>query len=366
MHLSRISVYQILIPFKPLGSKWVGRRKPSHLDSTVVALETDTGLTGYGESCPIAAVYLPAFAGGLRAAIEEMAPALLGQDPIKVDGIYLAMDAALYGHGYAKAAVDIACWDLLGKATGQPISTLLGGRFMDAVPAYASIPINTPENMVETLKQKLSEGFGRFQVKIGDDPMEDVARAKALVDAAEPGTILMMDANRGWSRADAIRAVAGLNELDCHVEQPCMTYEEGLAVRERCMRPMILDEVIDGPRDLARAIADEALDGLVIKVTHAGGLTPARLERDMCIRNGIQMRLEDTAGTEITRAAQAHLAAATPIDLQLGSYSFLNDMPPAAEGAPELRDGHLHLNDEPGLGIAPNMDVLGDPVAVYG
>ena len=101
------------------------------------------------------------------------------------------------------------------------------------------------------------------------------------------------------------------------------------------------------------------------KVTHAGGLTPAKIERDLCLAHGIKMRLEDTAGTEITRAAQAQLAAATPLDMQLGSYSFIHDRPPTADGAPELINGMLHLNQEPGLGITPKMDVLGIPLAVY-
>ena len=85
----------------------------------------------------------------------------------------------------------------------------------------------------------------------------------------------------------------------------------------------------------------------------------------MCQTHGIKMRLEDTAGTEITRAAQTQLAAATPLSLQLGSYTFVNDRPATAEGAPEVLNGMLHLNHEPGLGIKPKMDVLGIPIAVY-
>ena len=128
---------------------------------------------------------------------------------------------------------------------------------------------------------------------------------------------------------------------------------------------MILDEVIDGPRDLARAIADDALDALVIKLTHAGGLTPARIERDLCAMRGIKVRVEDTAGTEIVRAAQAQLAAATPASLLLGSYTFLTNRASVCDGAPEVRDGMLHLNDNPGLGITPKLDELGELIAVY-
>jgi len=360
-----ISVYPVEIPFQALGSKWVGRKKPEYLDSTIVVIETATGLTGVGESCPIGAVYLPAFAAGLRAALEEMAPALLGQDATQINQVYRAMDEALFGHAYAKAAIDIACWDLLGKHCAQPVSQLLGGRYQSRIPAYASIPLGEVEEMVATLINKQDEGYTRFQIKVGDDPMVDCKRVKALVELARAGDVFMADANRGWSKADALRAVSGLNDIDCYLEQPCATYKECLSVRQRCSRPFILDEVIDSPAELARAIAEDALDALVIKVTHAGGLTPAKIERDMCLAQGIKMRLEDTAGTEVTRAAQAQLAAATPLEMQLGSYTFINDRPALAAGAPEIKNGMLHLNHEPGLGVTLDMDVLGEPLAVY-
>ena len=369
MTIKSISVYQLKIPFRPLGSLWVGRSKPSHLDSTVVILTTESGQTGIGETCPIGAVYLPAFALGVRAAIKQMAPALIGQDATQIASIARAMDDALFGHHYAKAAIDIACWDLLGKTTGLPISELMGGRYQCTVPAYASIPLNTPENMVAYAREKRAEGFRYFQVKVGDDPIEDVERITAVLADGGKDEVYMVDANRGWSKPDGLRAVAALNQgsefAHCYIEQPCATYEECRMIRSRCPQPMILDEVIDTTLDLARAIKDQAVDGLVIKVTHAGGLSRARMARDICVRHGIKMRIEDTAGTEITRAAQAQLAAATQPDLLLGSYAFLHQLPATADGAPELLDGMLHLNDEPGLGIRPNMDVLGKPVAYY-
>ena len=366
MKITRINVHQVFIPFNPLGSRWIGRKKPSHLDSTVVAIETDEGLTGHGESCPIAAIYLPAFAGGLRAALGEMAPALLGQDPTQVDVIYQAMDEALFGHGYAKAAVDIACWDLLGKATGLPVSHLIGGRFSDRIPAYASVWLDNPETMVQTLGEKRDQGYTRFQIKVGSSPDDDVARIRALLGTDMHTDTFMVDANRGWSKGDALRVVKAVADADCYIEQPCATYAECLEVRRQCRHPMILDEVLDSPSDLARALDDDALDGMVIKVTHAGGLTPARILRDMCAAHGIKMRLEDTAGSEITRAAQAQLAAATPLECQLGSYGFLNDMPPVATGAPEIDGGSLVLNHSPGLGVEPDPSQLGEPVASYG
>ena len=369
MRIKKIAVHQLKVPFKPLGSLWVGRRKPDYLDSTVVLLTTDIGLIGIGETCPIGAVYLPAFALGVRAAIEEMAPALIGEDATQIARIAQVMDRSLFGHDYAKAAIDIACWDLLGKFTDLPISMLMGGRHQSAIPAYASIPIDSPEEMAAFAREKRAEGFRYFQVKVGDDPMEDVERVRSVLADRNKNEVFMVDANRGWSKPDALRAVAALNRgpdfVDCYLEQPCSSYEECRVVRSKCAQPMILDEVIDSVGDLARAIRDKVLDGLVIKITHAGGLTRARIARDVCLRHGIKTRIEDTAGTEIARAAQAQLAATMPSEFLLGSYAFLHQLPPTARGAPALSDGMLHLNDTPGLGIEPDMDILGEPIACY-
>ncbi len=360
-----ISVYQVRLPFTGYGSRWVGRARPDHYDSTIVTLDTESGLVGVGESCPIGAIYLPAFAGGVRAALAELAPVLLGEDATQINRIHRAMNDALYGHGYAKAAIDIACWDLLGQHCAQPVSTLLGGRFAARIPAYAPIPLRAVGEMVDTLRRKQSEGFTRFQIKIGADPLDDIERVRALVAAGLPGDRFIADANCGYSLADARRAIDGLNTFDVYVEQPCASYEECLSIRRLCRRPFILDELIDGPRDLARALADDALDALVIKLTHAGGLAPARLLRDIALARGLEMRIEDTAGSEIARAAQAQLAAATPLSAQLGSYSFQNDHPPVADGAPEVIDGKLILNNRPGLGVTPKPETLGIPLAVY-
>ncbi len=360
-----ISVYGVEIPDAAIGSRWFRRDRPQHLDSTIVMVETEDGLSGIGESCPVGAIYLPAYSAGLRAALAEIAPALIGVDATQINRVNRVMDQTLFGHGYAKAAIDIACWDLLGQHCGQPVSALLGGRFQSRIPLYAVIPSGEAEAMVATLQQKQAEGYTRFQVKLGEDPLVDVQRLRAVVAAGRLGDLFMADANRGWSQADALRAIDAINELDCYVEQPCETYAECRHLRQHCTRPVLLDEVIDDVDDLVRAIGDDALDALVIKLTHAGGLSRARALRDLCAAHGLRLRIEDTAGSEIARAAQAQLAAATPLQLQLGCYGFVNQRPPVADDAPEVRDGMLYLNDRPGLGVTPKLAALGIPLAVY-
>lgn len=365
MKIDSIRVYLVKIPYRPLGSRWIGREVPPFLESTVVEVSTDSGLSGFGESCPIGGFYLPAFAGGVRTGIGKVAPSLIGADPTAVARINHTMDQVLFGHPHVKAPIDIACWDLLGQSCGLSVSEAMGGRLSDSVPAYISIPLMDPEAMVAAWKQKAQEGFRHFQIKVGGDPVEDIARIQALASRNRDGCIFMADANRGWKKADALHVVSGLDGIRCYIEQPCATYAECLTVRSRCRQPFILDEIIDGPKDLARAIGDDALDALVIKITHAGGLSQARVLRDLCVAHGIAMRIEDTAGSEITRAAQAQLAANTPEEWLLGSYHFQSGRPPTATDAPVVRRGRLHLNDRPGLGITPDRRQLGEPVAVY-
>ena len=129
MKISRISAYRVELPLHEGSYKWSGGKSVSVFDSTIVAIDTDQGLTGYGEVCPLGPFYLPAYANGARAGIAELGPHLLGEDPRQIAKLNRRMDAALQGHPYVKSAIDIACWDLLGKACGQPVCVLLGGRY---------------------------------------------------------------------------------------------------------------------------------------------------------------------------------------------------------------------------------------------
>src|SRR5260221_8704797 len=133
MKITRILVYQVDLPLREGSYSWSGSRRIDAYDATVVRIETDGGLVGYGEACPLGPAYLPAYAAGVRAGLRELAPHLLGHDPTEVGVISRLMDRHLKGHPYVKSAIDIACWDILGRTAGLPVATLLGGRFGEAV-----------------------------------------------------------------------------------------------------------------------------------------------------------------------------------------------------------------------------------------
>ena len=335
-----------------------GGRTITSLPSTVVRIETDDGLSGFGETCPLGPAYLPAHAAGARAALEELAPSLLGVDPRNLNAVNAAMDAALAGHGYAKAAVDIACWDLLGQAAGLPVSTLLGGARADDFPLYVAIPLGPIDAMVAHVAARRAEGIRRFQLKLGADPREDAARARAVLEATQDGDVIVADANGGWRLQDATIAARALEDLDRVLfEQPCPTLEECLIVRERTTLPMVLDEVITDVDALLRA--RPACDGINLKIGRVGGLTKAKLLRDLATELGLRLTIEDSWGGDLTTAAVAHLAASTQ-PVQLLMASFMNDwtLDHIAGYEPRSRDGRGSAPTAPGLGVTPEVDAL--------
>src|SRR5690348_10346130 len=170
MKITRVEVYGYDLHYVHGRYVMSGGREISALPSTVVRIATDAGLTGWGEVCPLGSTYLPAFAGGARAALHELAPALLGLDPTNVGLVHERMDAVLRGHRYAKSPVDMACWDLLGQASGCPVATLLGGRRQAHYPLYIAVPLGPSEDMAAYVRARRTEGIHRFQLKIGGDP----------------------------------------------------------------------------------------------------------------------------------------------------------------------------------------------------
>ena len=129
MKIARIDVWKIELPLLEGSYKWSSGRSVEVFDSTLVRLEADDGTYGWGEVCPLGPFYLPAYGPGARAGIKELGPQLIGLDPRDLARVNDAMDKALLGHNYVKSPLDMACWDLLGKAAGLPAVTLLGGRF---------------------------------------------------------------------------------------------------------------------------------------------------------------------------------------------------------------------------------------------
>lgn len=363
MRIARIFAHRVELPLAEGSYKWSGGKSVSVFDSTIVGVETACGLTGYGEVCPLGPFYLPAYAEGVRAGLRELGPHLLGWDPRELGKLNARMDAALKGHPYVKSGIDIACWDLLGKASGLPVCTLLGGRFGESIRLYRAISQQPAEEMARNVAGYRAEGYTRFQLKVGGDPDEDIARIKAARAILEPTDRLVADANTGWTQHEAMRVVRAVRDVDVYIEQPCLSYEECLAVRRGTDHPFVLDENVDGLDMLLRARADLAMDVVNLKIGKLGGLTKTRQARDLCVSMGIAMTLEDSWGGDITTAAIAHLAHSTPEEFRFTSTDFNSYVTVStAEGAPRRENGFMAASEAPGLGIAPRFEVLGPRV----
>lgn len=365
--IERIELFSYELTY--VGGRYVmsGGRVVTSLSSTVVRVTTAGGLVGHGETCPLGSNYLPAHAGGARAALRELAPQAIGLDAANPVAVAAAMDATLLGHPYAKSALDIACWDVLGQAAGRPLCDLLGGRQQDDFPLYVAIPLDSPEEMRATVARQRAAGIRRFQLKLGGDPLLDATRARAVVEATEPGELVLGDANCGWSLRDALTAAAAMEGLPrfC-LEQPCATLEECFRVAELSRAPLVLDETIVDVQTLLRAWEAGALVGVNLKLGRLGGLTGARLLRDLGVSLGLGVSVEDSWGGDLTTAAVSHLAASTaPGALEM--VSFMNDWTNEhlAGRRPRSLAGRGAAPDGPGLGVEVDAELLGEPFASF-
>ena len=365
MKITGIKYWQVDLPLREGRYSWSNGNFVDVFDSTVVAVETDAGVTGYAKCCPLGSAYLPAYALGVRSGLAELGPKMIGLDPLDLGTINRHMDAVLRGHPYVKAPIDIACWDILGKATGLPVYKLLGGAAQEKIALYRAISQESPQAMAAKIAGYRREGYTKFQLKVGGNADMDIVRIRETRAILNAGDILVADANTGWTRAEAARIAAAVADVDVYIEQPCMTYEECLSVRRRTVRPFVLDEVIGDVGGLMKALADDAMDIINLKISKVGGLTKARLMRDICVASGTPMTIEDTWGGDIVTATIAHLARSTPEEFCFSATDFNSyGTVTIAAGAPQRVDGFMTASDAPGLGVSPLLEVLGKPAGV--
>ncbi|HKJ50192.1 MAG TPA: enolase C-terminal domain-like protein [Gammaproteobacteria bacterium] len=367
MKIERITVWQLDLPLhKPY---WLsgGRLKFECLDSTLLRIDTDAGIAGWGEGCPWGVTYLPAFGKGIRAGIDELAPLLLGRDPRQLDAINRLMDIALPGHPYVKSALDIACWDIAARSAGLPLAEMLGAREPDPVPIASSVSTGSPDEMLAEVKRFRNLGYRVHSCKVGANIRQDIARIDLLADNEREGEIIFYDVNRAWLPREAITVMNSVSGLTSWFEQPCESLDEIAQVRRQTRYPIGVDEGLHGFDDLLRIQRDGIAEIVNIKINRVGGLTKARRLRDFCLASGITMLIMDSGGTVLADTAVAHLAQTIPATSCLGVWScqeMVSVDPAPGRGARNV-DGCFSAPDSPGIGVEPDLAVLGDPVAVY-
>ncbi len=366
MKITTIDVWALDLPLTRPYSLSGGRLHVDRLDSTLVRLTTDEGITGWGEGCPWGSTYLPAFARGIRAGVEELAPAVLGLDPRRTDVVYRAMDVALPGHPYVKSPIDMACWDIAAQSAGLPLCDLLGGRTEGTVRLHSSIPSGTPDELMAEIERARAEGYSFHSAKVGADVEADIERMRFLDERMEPGEEVTFDANRSWLPAEAVAALNATADLHRVVEQPCENLEQHLQVRRLVNQPLAVDESLRTINDLLRIIETGACEVVGLKIGRVGGLTVARRMRDLCVEAGIRMNIEDTGGTTVQATAAVHLAQATPEPFRRATWLCVEHLTvdPIDGGARNEGRGHTTAPTVPGLGAWPAA-ALGSHVARY-
>lgn len=363
MKITRISLYQMDVPIEPF--KISGGRVMEVFDETIVRIETDAGIEGWGDSVPWGSNFVAAWARGARAGIEELAPKLIGLNPCMIGQINEVMDFEMKGQPFVKSAIDVACWDILGQATGQPIYMLLGGMLTPDVHIYGSIPPDLGPALDAKIADLRTKGFKRFSSKSSGDVATDVAYLRHLGAMFEPGESLKYDANAGWQVQEALRIINQMGQIDVSFEQPCASYEDCRTVRRTTGKPLILDESATDLNVVLRAHADGVLDGLNLKLSKVGGLSKMRTIRDVCATLNVPMEIQDSSWSELACSAIAHMAHSTPSRVMLSSFPPIGMKLNKVDNPVIAGDRFMKAPDLPGLGTRPRIEMLGAPIGVF-
>lgn len=346
----------------------------------IVRLVTDNGIVGYGE-----ATVLPQWGGDFgryfgetggttkHVVVDCLMPVLEGEDPMRIEWIHSKMDSTIKGYPYAKAAIDMALYDIVGKATDLPAYALLGGLWRDRVPLTHSLGIMESDKAVEEGLAAVSEGIKNLKVKAGLDPIRDVDLVKRLRDAVGPNVTIGLDANQRYeSVKDAIKTIKAMEPYDIlYMEQPVEGLGQMARIASAVDTPIMADESVWSPADALAAIAVGGADCFSIYTTKPGGLFPARQVASIALAAGIRCNVNGSIETGIGNAANLHLIACSKIinlpnvipitniagkeQTEIVGKYYLDDI---IREPFEYDDGYLRVPSGPGLGIEVDEEKL--------
>lgn len=367
MKIKSIEIFGYELPVKN-GPYIMANANIWSLDTTLVKITTDSGLFGWGETCPAGPTYAESHMLGARAALAQISPGLIGIDLTGTRQLHRHMDSLLNGHNYAKAAIDLAVHDVLGKHTGQRVADLLGGVVTERVPSYYATGVGRPEDIARIAKEKMKQGYPRLQVKLGGRAVEiDIEVIHKTWEAIGNNMRLAVDANRGWTKRDAIRVSRECCDIPLILEQPCNTAQDLYDIRSQVSHPIYMDESSVDLNTVTRAVGTGMIDGFGMKVTRLGGLQPMTTFRNICEAHLLPHTCDDSWGGDIIAAACAHIGATVARRLLEGVWIAA----PYIEGHYDEKNGinisagHIVLPKGPGLGIIPDEDIFGDPIAHF-
>ncbi len=358
MKILRVDTIPVTIPINPVRAIKGGRGSHTVSPFLLIKVHTDEGITGLGEvSCT------PGWSGEDQVTAAHfiethLAPLLIGEDPTEIERLTIRLQRGIAGNPFTKSGLEIALWDILGKAAGLPLYRLLGGPVRAVVPTKFSVSGQPPDRAAEIAAWAVAQGFQAMKVKVGLNPDEDVARVRAVRAAVGPGVRLGVDANGGWSPRVAIQTIRRLAEFGiAFVEQPVPALDvTWLAdVRRRVDVPVMADESVYTLQDAMAVVRAAAADALSVYVGKGGGIGPARKIAAVAEAAGLTCTVGSNLELGVASAAMIHLAMATPgigaeefpCDI-LGPFFYEDDV--LAEPLP-ITAGEARPSERPGLGV---------------
>ncbi len=330
-------------------------------DNVLVRIESDSGVVGWGEAASAPTMTGETIAG-MMAAVSHMAPMLLKRRADDFAGTAAAMDAQMYGNSGAKAAIEIALHDLVGRATGRPLHALLGAKLRSRIPVLAVIGSADATADRREVQQRWAAGYRAFKVKVGlGAPEADAERTRGVCQALregradDDGCLISADANQGWSLDEALRYVRAVADAGLDFfEQPVEAHDLAAMARiaaAACV-PIGADEGIHSRDDIERHHAQKAASGVSLKAIKLGGLRPVLDAGRLCDRLGMRVNISCKTGeSSVASAAALHVAAVIPAiawGLTVTSPGLAEDV---AVAPLRVENGHVEVPDRPGLGI---------------
>lgn len=369
MKVVELTCYSVDIPTQHDSYVMSHNRVLTSFPTTIVKLTADDGTVGWGEACTLGSNYLDGFPASAQAAVRLLADWVLECDVFEANVLVDGMDHLVIGNLTGKAAIDIAAWDLRGKLLGRPVAQLLGGVKSRSMPGFKAISLGSAEEMVAEVEEAAQRGYRAWQLKLGDDPIADAARVRAVAGAIPAdSTFMTSDANKGWTVAQALRFTAGIEGVDTYLEQPCPTIAELAQIRSVVARPLMADESLRTESDCLDLLRAGCADAVNLKVVRVGGLTKAARIRDLAHSAGWMILADEPQGADLATAALTHFAATIrPNQLLATAYFMGEDMkisyrPDGDASGPKLVDGRVVYVDAPGLGVEIDESTLGDPL----
>ena len=353
---------------------WVGLTTPIGHGYVVLRFDLECGISGWGEAQPIGtwggdhgSKYGEPPAVAATALREILLPAIVGHDVTRLDRLHERMNAVLRGYPYAKAAIDVAALDAIGRVHSVPVYQLLGGKYRDRVEVAHSIGLMEPEQAAREAAEVVAEGVKTIKIKIGVEAARDIRVVGEVRGAVGPVARIRVDANQGYGTwREAVRVIEALEKYDIlYAEQPVNGLREMAAVSARSRVPIMADESAWNEHDVLEIIRLDAAQMLSVYYTKPGG--PSRAKRLLAIAGagGLPCDINGSAEMGIGNAANLHLAASSPeislpgtipitstaesVTTQVASHKYLDDL--IKEPFP-YADGFLTVPDGPGLGIA--------------